>query len=263
MSAIDTRYPINQSGVQALDLSKVKLFKAQEAPEGNYQRFIGEQREALKAAFNQVPDTAGNPTYEPYATVKVRGKIVAEIDNHGFVKTSNGVGGQIAGSIPGDVNGQTGPVLAQARAERIAELLGGEVVKSSTALTQSQFLAVPQPPAGFGVQALVKEPAFEQLQKIKEAKTLFLAQQFGQSGSGEQEKAEAAKNDTVSEFLEYMAKSPAERLYEAILKEKGLTKEQLESLPPEEQMKVEKEIQEEMEQRFEMQASLQSGEENS
>lgn len=263
MSAIETRYPINQPGVQMLDLSKAKLFKAQEAPEGIYQHFIGEQREALKAAFNQVPDTTGNPAYEPYATVKVGGKVVAEIDNHGFVKTSNGVGAQIAGLIPGEVNGQTGPVLAQARAERIAELLGGEVAKSSTALTQNQFTVIPQLNAGFGAQALVKEPAFEQLQKIKEAKTLFLAQQFGQSGSGEPERIEPAANDAVTEFLEYMAKSPAERLYEAILKEKGLTKEQLEALPPEERMKVEKEIQEEIEQRFEMQASLQPGEESS
>lgn len=263
MTSIETRYPINQPGVQMLDLNKAKLFKTQEAPEGTYQRFIGEQREALKAAFNQVPDTSGNPTYEPYATVKVGGKVVAEIDNHGFVQTSNGVGEKIAGLIPGEVNGQTGPVLAQARAERIAELLGGEVAKSSTALAQSQFMAVPQPAAGLGVQALIKEPAFEQLQKIKEAKTLFLAQQFGQSGSGEAEEIEPAANNAVTEFLEYMAKSPAERLYEAILKEKGLTKEQLESMPPEERMIVEKEIQEEMKQRIEMQASLPLGEESS
>lgn len=158
------------------------------------------------------------------------------------------------------MNGQTGPVLAQARADRIAELLGGEVAKSSTALTQSQFAVIPQPKTDFGTQALIKEPAFEQLQKIKEAKTLFLAQQFGQSGSGEPEKIEPAANEAVTEFLEYMAKNPADRLYEAILKEKGLTKENLDSLPPEERVKIENELQEEMEKRLEMQASLWPGE---
>jgi hypothetical protein len=92
MTSIETRYALNQSSIQLLDQSKAKLFKAQEASEGLAQRFVSEQREALKSAYSQVPDTSGNPTYEPYATVKVGGKIVAEIDNHGFVQTSNGVG---------------------------------------------------------------------------------------------------------------------------------------------------------------------------
>ena len=46
-----------------------------------------------------------------------------------------------------------------------------------------------------------------------------------------------------------MSKTPEERYYEALLAEMGLTKEQLQALPPEERAKIEAEIQEKMQKR--------------
>lgn len=46
-----------------------------------------------------------------------------------------------------------------------------------------------------------------------------------------------------------MSKTPEERYYEALLAEMGLTKEQLEALPPEERAKIEAAIQEKIQKR--------------
>ncbi|GEM_PF-6397518 len=51
-----------------------------------------------------------------------------------------------------------------------------------------------------------------------------------------------AKASVVQEFLDYMAKSPAERLRDQILGEKGLTEEDVEALPPEKRAALEEEI---------------------
>ncbi len=85
--------------------------------------------------------------------------------------------------------------------------------------------------------AMQDDPVYEQLQKTKEARTMFLAQQMTGDGaplSGEPDESGAATQAAETEetstaaqtFLEFMAKSPRERYYEMILKEKGLTKEQ-------------------------------------
>ncbi|WP_342247161.1 hypothetical protein [Pseudomonas sp. OTU5201] len=58
----------------------------------------------------------------------------------------------------------------------------------------------------------------------------------------------------VEKFQEYMDKSPAERIRDAILAEMGLTQEELDAMPPEEREDVEKKIAERFQQRMEMQA---------
>lgn len=114
--------------------------------------------------------------------------------------------------------------------------------------------------------AMQDDPVYEQLQKTKEARTMFLAQQMTGDGaplSGEPDESGAATQAAETEetstaaqtFLEFMAKSPRERYYEMILKEKGLTKEQLDAMPPEERAKIEREIQEEIEHRVKLEAA--------
>jgi hypothetical protein len=179
MTSIDGR--LNLSGLRPLDMSKLKPIKISEAPEELYQRLISAQESFLESRYSQAPDTSGNPAYQPYAVVKVNGKVVAEIDNHGFTETSNALGGIIREALA-DADRRAGvkqgPRLAQARAEKIAELLGGKVEKAATALTQSRFETIPQPRATVDRAAMEKDPLYERLQQTKAARTLFLAQQL-------------------------------------------------------------------------------------
>jgi len=58
-------------------------------------------------------------------------------------------------------------------------------------------------------------------------------------------------SDAVKAFLDYMNKTPAERYFEALLAEEGLTKEELEALPPEKRAEIEEKIQRKMKERVE------------
>ncbi|POA51384.1 MULTISPECIES: hypothetical protein [unclassified Pseudomonas] len=52
----------------------------------------------------------------------------------------------------------------------------------------------------------------------------------------------ATQSDALSDFKDYMSKSPEQRLRDSILKELGLTEEDLKNLPPERQMAINQEI---------------------
>jgi hypothetical protein len=56
-----------------------------------------------------------------------------------------------------------------------------------------------------------------------------------------------AGNGAREEFMEFMAKSSDEKMFDLLLQKKGLTKEQLNALPPEERQKILDEIREEIE----------------
>ena len=161
-------------------LDGVKPLNICEADEETYQRLVGAQEQLLEMRYRQAPDLSNNLAYAPYATVRVNGKVVAEIDNNGFVTTSNAMGARINRMLPEADWAGEGPNLAQARAELIARQLGGTVEKASTALTQSQFSAIPKPSATVDYEAMRLDPLYEQLQKTKQARTLFLAQQLAQ-----------------------------------------------------------------------------------
>jgi hypothetical protein len=199
------------------------------------QSHLARMEKLLEARYQQLPDLSGHPAYQDYATVEVNGQVVATIDNHGFTTTSNSVGARIGRLLPGDVNGQTGPVLAQARADIIAKALGGKVVKSASALTQAQFNGLPQPTATVDVEAMRADPLFAALQKSKQAASAFAAQQIAQVGSRDAGAAEDAEGDSpaVRAFLEYMAKTPEERYFETFLTAKGMTQEEFDALPAE------------------------------
>jgi hypothetical protein len=81
-----------------------------------------------------------SPCYQPYAEIKVGDEIVATVSNAGGLSMRM----NMAGEIPfggADEAGLTGPALAQFRADRIAQALGGSVFKSDTAMTQEEFEA--------------------------------------------------------------------------------------------------------------------------
>ncbi len=171
--------PLINPDVTLANYNKVKVLRVSEAPEQVYKKFIMTQEKFLELRHSSTPDTSSNPAYQEYAKVKVNGKVVTKIDNHGWTETSNALSGNMLKGLPDSVNGnKAGPVLAQARAEYIAELLGGEVVKSSTALTQSQFGDTPRPKTEVDFKSLRNDPLYEQLQQIKLARTSFLTRKL-------------------------------------------------------------------------------------
>lgn len=62
-------------------------------------------------------------------------------------------------------------------------------------------------------------------------------------------------DDVVQQFMDYMDMSTAEKLRDSMLKELGLTEEELEAMPPEQQKAVEEQLADLIKQRSELQAS--------
>lgn len=184
MTSINSGQYIYDSNVKALDLSNLKKFDLSKAPEALYQRMVRSHEKVLESKYTSIAASSQNAANKDYATVEVNGKIVARISNQGYTETSSALAKELSKKgMPGDVNGQKGPVLAQARAEFIADLLGGEIVKNSTALTQAQYMAASSARPIVDRQAMFEDPMYEQLQKIRTARTLYMAQKIGQEGS--------------------------------------------------------------------------------
>lgn len=230
MTSVQTGISINDSNVRMIDPKSLKKVNLTEASNEIFQRLYDGQQKYLQSRYTSIADTSNHPAYQDYATVRVNGKVVARLDNNGFAETSNALGSKLMGELPGSVNGKSGPMLAQARAEKIAELVGGKVERSSTTLTQGQYDALAKPESTLDMAAMKADPMYEQLQKWKQARTEFLAQQIAQ-GDGETGET-APAGDAANKFLDYMSKSPEERYMEAFLAKKGLTQEQFEQLPP-------------------------------
>ncbi|MCD6034706.1 MAG: hypothetical protein K0R63_447 [Rickettsiales bacterium] len=173
--------PISPLSVQNLNPPPIKLeaIPISEAPEGLYEQLMGIQEDMLKMQYTEFPDLSNHPAYQEYAQVIKNGKVVAKIDNQGCVTTPHGLP-PFTREFPGDIDGETGPVLAKARAAMIAEASGGVVVKSSTSLTQSQYNDLEMPEPTIDYKAMKEDPRYAQLLKLKEARTLFLTQQIAQ-----------------------------------------------------------------------------------
>jgi hypothetical protein len=169
------------SSIRILEAIKLTPVKISEADEETYKRLVDVQQTILEHRYSKAPDLSDNPAYKPYATVRVGGKVVAEIDNNGFVTSSNAIGARIKDALSAADGAGEGPNLAQARAELIAKLMGGTVEKASTALTQAQFKTIPKPSVAVDYEALRQDPLYEQLHRTKQARTLFLAQQIAQT----------------------------------------------------------------------------------
>lgn len=84
-----------------------------------------------KAGEKELPPIGGSD-YGMYANVVVNGKVVASLSNTGCAMVADGCGSQIP--MDGD-----GPQLARARAEAIAQQMGGTVQVLSTAMSEAQW----------------------------------------------------------------------------------------------------------------------------
>jgi hypothetical protein len=82
---------------------------------------------------------------------------------------------------------------------------------------------------------------------IENRSALLSLQEVQTTGATEQD-ASAPSTDARELFLEYTAKTPAERYYESLLKSMGLTPDELAKLPPEERASIERMLRDRMRQ---------------
>lgn len=150
-----------------------------QAPEKLYQQYVKSAERFLKSQYLRPEGAGDSARNQNFVTIELNGKTVATIDNNGFVKSSNQIGAKLRHLFANEDKNMSGPALAEARAHKIAEYLGGKAVKSSTALNQAQYEAASASRAVVDHAALKQDPFYAQLQKTKEARTLFLAQQYG------------------------------------------------------------------------------------
>lgn len=159
--------------------SPLKAFNPAELPEDKYQTFIELAERHLEAnklmleheyttqpAPPAMSNWAGN---KEFATVTVGGRGVATITNQGVVETkNNSLGERLRDGLVGEVNGKNGPALAQARATQIASLLGGKIQTAGTAISQSEYDALPDinPVPTTDYEAMRQDPKFAELQRM-------------------------------------------------------------------------------------------------
>jgi hypothetical protein len=167
---------ISLADARPVDMSGAKTIRAWEQSDEFFASFVRAQEAILESRHTARPDTSSDPAYAPYATVQIGGRVVAEIDNHGWVTTSNATAAGI-GKLPDSAGGAiSGPTLARARAEYLADRLGGSVVTAPTAMTQAEFTRLPQPGVKVDTAAMLADPLYRNLQMLKEARTQFLQQ---------------------------------------------------------------------------------------
>lgn len=258
------RFDLNAANVKQLTAGNPVHIS--EAPDEVFESFMKAQEKMLELKYSQKIDTSQNATYDSYANVVVNGEVVAKIDNHGWVESSNAMGGKIQKGLPMEgANGEiSGPALAEARANYIADMLGGMVDMSATALSQREFNAIPQPTLSVDHTAMVADPAYQNLQDIYSRRTAFFAQQIAQNPDNvdeilletpiaessltvDDESADTTKSAT-EEFLDYMAMTPEERFFDAFLKRHNMTQEEFDAQPPEDKEDLLKEFEEELKQ---------------
>ncbi len=84
------------------------------------------------------------------------------------------------------------------------------------------------------------------------AKTRVLLQQATPPAASTPQANSATQSDALSEFKDYMSKSPEQRLRDSILKEMGLTEEDLKNMPPERLVAINQEIAQRMQDRLKL-----------
>jgi hypothetical protein len=179
----EATYPIDLASVRPVTAT-LKAVPLAEAPEDLFQQIMAAKKEMLENDYRQLPVISNNPTYSKYASIVVNGKVVAEIDNHGFVETSNAMAGACSDAIKqadSQAGVLSGPLLAQARAESIAKSVGGTIVMAQTAMSQKAFDAVPQPKVTINYDAMKNDPRYAELEQLQKAHSAFLAQQMAKS----------------------------------------------------------------------------------
>lgn len=155
-------------------------------PEDRFQAYMQAEKDRLEAnqqylewLHTNIPETVSappSPRTKAYANIVVGGRVVATIDNQGVVGTKNGaIGDRINKLIMDGLDAEAalpgGPTTAQDRAERIAKLVGGKIVKADTALTQRAFDALPPPVPSWTIDydRMKSDPLYSQLQSCRAA----------------------------------------------------------------------------------------------
>lgn len=228
--------PIDLSLVQKLDISGLKVRKLSDEEIARFKKI-----EELK--YTRPINLENHPSQKIYAEVIVNGQSVAKVYNSGAMQTSNALYGKVS-KLESVNNPQgTGPMLAQQRAEDIAKLLGGKVVKSSTAITPAEWAKVP--PIEFEVDyAAMEQDRNEALLRAESAKTAFQTQVIAQTDGAEVTESPVEEKTVADEFLEFAEKSYEEKIYEMMLKRLGLTEEDLNNMSPEARAEIERKIEE-------------------
>lgn len=179
----EATYPIDLALVQPV-AATLKAVPLAEAPEDLFQQIMAAKKEMLENDYRQHPVVSKNPTYSKYASIVVNGKVIAEIDNHGFVETSNAMAGPCTDAIKQadcQAGVLSGPLLARARAESIAKSVNGTIVMAQTAMSQKAFDAVPQPRVTINYDAMKNDPRYAELEQLQKAHNAFLAHKMAQS----------------------------------------------------------------------------------
>lgn len=250
ISSSSFRIPLTQ--VQKLDIPAASLRQSTPEETAAIKSLMSAQAKTLPK-----PEDADNHASNTYATVKVKGKIVATLYNSGAAETSNATYGKVQ-NLPsmGEAEKLTGPALAEKRAAEIAAALGGSVEKSSTALNQAQWQSRRTTAQNGNDYA-----ALEASMNAATAKTRFETQSIAQDQtidlsddlSGEEPSmAEQAK----AEFMKFMNQTTEEKYLDLILKEMGITKEELAAMPPEERMEIMEKIKERIKEKTEEAAGI-------
>lgn len=166
------------------DLMKIIRSEAihiSELPEEQYQVYVKSQEYQLAAMkrgledqyrLHHSSDSSSNPRTQPYAKVVLDGKVVATIDNQGVLTGLDPRVTSLGARLPTSLNGTYGPDLARKWADTVARLVGGNVVKAETALTQSEFSALPYydaRAAPIDYEAMKNDPEYVQLQEKNES----------------------------------------------------------------------------------------------
>lgn len=238
------------SSVKKLDMANLQVRKL--TPEE-----IARFKKIEELQFTRPINLESHPSQQAYAEVIVNGQSVAKVYNSGAMSTSNAMYGKLSklDSVK-DPQG-TGPMLAQERAEDIAKLLGGKVVKSSTAMTAAQYAGVP--PIEFEVDYVALEQHRKaQLERSESAKTTFNTQVIAQTESPELTEAPVEEKTVADQFLEFAEKSYEEKMYDLMLKRLGLTEEEVANMSPEQRAEIEKKIEEMIKAEIEKDTGMQS-----
>lgn len=178
MTAISGSITLSNLTPVRVDPSQLK--PVSELPEKAFQDFMQRNQTFLESRHSNM-QPGDSRLSETYAEVIVNGRVVATLDNNGYLQTANGFYSQ-SGIEPGNAglnphNVPKGPALAQARAEYLAELTGGTVLVHNTALNQATYEGLEQPKVVVDQMALSQDPWNLNLLKIQQARHEFLQQQ--------------------------------------------------------------------------------------
>lgn len=187
-----------------LDRSNLVAIKTEELPQDQYERFMEANRTRIEMNKRYLqdqytettfPDYSNEPRMKNYASITIGGKVIATIDNQGVVRTENDAIGAIItkllqAGLPGENMIPGGPESAQFRAEHIAELLGGRVVKAQTAMTQREYNAMPPfegPTKTVDYEGMKNDPLYAEIERwsenyaaMEQKRADYLAQQQSQ-----------------------------------------------------------------------------------